>query len=365
MRCWPPAAPHAPSSSATRACWAPASSSACSLELDAAGAEAVIFADVEPEPTVDVIDAAAAALADAAPADVVLSLGGGSVIDTAKAAMVVALNGGTVVDYEDGAEEPRPIQALLPHVCIPTTAGTGSEATGWAIFVDEARRYKNGVFDPRLVADVVILDAALTVSLPPVPTAGSGMDALTHAVEAAVSLFGNPATEALALQAVRLIAPALPRAIAAGDDLAARHDLLLASFLAGMAFSNSSCGIAHSLAESLGGFYRMPHGIANALVLPDVMAFNAGAAPHQLALVAQALGAGAAGLTDEEAAAAAAAAVRRLRDGLPLPRALRDLGVPREDLPALAAAAAAVAPESGNPKDASEQQLLALLENVW
>jgi alcohol dehydrogenase len=334
-------------------------------ELDAAGAEAIVFADVEPEPTVDIIGAAAAALAEGGQVDLVVSLGGGSVIDTAKAAMVVALNGGAVTDYEDGAADPRPIEALLPHVCVPTTAGTGSEATGWAMFVDPSRRLKNGLFDARLVSDVVILDASLTTSLPAIPTAGSGMDALTHAIEAAVSVFANPATDALALRAASLIAPALPAAVTAGEDLAARHDLLLASFLAGVAFSNSSCGIAHSLAESLGGFYRIAHGTANALVLPEVMAFNAAPVPAKLAEVARALGVDATGLTHEEAALAAAVAARRLRDGLPLPRALRELGVPQDDLPALAAAAAEVAPESGNPREASEEQLLALLENVW
>ena len=212
---------------------------------------------------------------------------------------------------------------------------------------------------------MVILDATLTTSLPPGPTAGSGMDALTHAIEAFVSTFANPATDALALAAIRLIAPALPAAVAAGDGLPARHDLLLASFLAGVAFSNSSCGIAHSLAESLGGFYRAPHGTANALVLPEVMSFNAPSVPDKLAQVAEALGVHVSGLTPDEAALAAALAARRLRDALPLPATLRELGVPEGDLPALAAAAAEVAPESGNPREASAAQLLAILENVW
>jgi alcohol dehydrogenase class IV len=310
---------------------------------------------VEPEPTVAVVEAAAEALAVSG-ADVVISLGGGSVIDTAKNAIVLALNGGTLQDYEDGEDPRRPIERVLPHLAVPTTAGTGSEATAWAVFVDPGRRLKNALYDGRLVPGAVLLDPRLTISLPPAVTAGTGMDALTHAVEAYVSRHATPATDGLALHAAELAARHLPAAVADGGDLEARTGMLLASFFAGAAFSNSSCGLVHTLSEALGGFYRVPHGVTNGVLLPAVMEFNAPSCADRYARLAAAMAAG--------SDAAAIAAVRALSSRIGLPRSLCDLGVPERELPAVADAAFAWANDSGNPRDITRAELEALLRRA-
>ncbi len=317
---------------------------------------ATVYDRVESEPTVDAVGQAADALGAAMECDVLVSLGGGSVIDTAKNAVVLALNGGALSDYEDGADPARAIAHVLPHIAVPTTAGTGSEATAWAVFVDPGRRIKNAVYDPRLVPAVAVLDPELTVSVPPAVTAGTGMDALTHAMEAFVSRLANPVTDALALQAVELVALRLRRAVTEGADLEARAGMLLASFLAGAAFSNSSCGLVHTLSEALGGFYRLPHGITNGVLLAPVMEFNA---PSCAARSAR-LGAALAGVPD----AGAGAAVRSLAADIGLPRSLAELGVPRVDLPALADAAFEWANDAGNPRDVTLDQVRGLLERA-
>jgi len=321
-----------------------------------AGVHATVFDHVEPEPTTVVVGQAAEALRAAEGVDVLVSLGGGSVMDTTKNAAVLALNGGVLCDYEDGADPARPITHVLPHIAVPTTAGTGSEATAWAVFVDPARRLKNAVYDSRLVPFMAILDPELTVSVPPGVTAGTGMDALTHAMEAFVSRLANPVTDALALQAVELVALHLRRAVAEGADLEARAGMLLASFLAGAAFSNSSCGLVHTLSEALGGFYRLPHGLTNGVLLAPVMAFNA---PSCAARYAR-LGTAVTGVADADAADA----VRGLAADIGLPRSLAELGVRPADLPALAAAAFEWANDAGNPRDVTLDQVRGLLEHA-
>ncbi len=315
-----------------------------------------VYDRVEPEPTTAAVGLAAAALGAAEGADVIVSLGGGSVIDTAKNAGLLALNGGALSDYEDGADPARAIRRVLPHIAVPTTAGTGSEATAWAVFVDPGRRLKTAVYDPRLIPAVAILDPDLTVSVPPEVTAGTGMDALTHAAEAYLSQLANPATDALALQAAGLVARHLRRAVAEGADLEARAGMLLASFLAGAAFSNSSCGLVHTLSEALGGFYRLPHGVTNGVLLAPVLDFNAPACPERVARLRGVLAGGAGG--------DAGAAVRRLAADIGLPRSLAELGVPRADLPALAAAAFEWANDAGNPRDVTLDQVRELLERA-
>jgi alcohol dehydrogenase len=317
-----------------------------------------VFDACEPEPATGAIARAAGALAAARHADLIVSLGGGSVIDTAKCAMLVARNGGEILDYEDDGSATVAAEHLLPHLAIPTTAGTGSEATLWAVFVDPQRRCKTAVGDPRLVPDAAILDPELTATVPQAVTAATGMDALTHAIEAFVSVYATPITDALAARAITLIAANLPRVVDDGGDLLAREAMLYASYLAGAAFSNSSVGIAHSLSEALGGLSRVPHGLANALLLPAVMEFNAAAAPAAMAEVAALLGSAA----KTEGQSAAAGAVHALRRRIGLPDGLAEAGVPRGDLPAAAALAFEWANDSGNPRTVTENELLELLE---
>jgi alcohol dehydrogenase class IV len=318
--------------------------------------DAAVHGHVEAEPTVAVVEAAADALSASA-ADVVVSLGGGSVIDTAKNAIVLALNGGTLDEYEDGADPARPIERVLPHLAIPTTAGTGSEATDWAVFVDPERRLKNALRDARLIPAAALLDPGLTVSLPPRITAGTGMDALTHAVEAYVSRYASPATDALALEAATLAARHLPAAVENGWDQDARMGMLLASFLAGAAFTNSSCGLVHTLSETLGGFYRVPHGVTNSVLLPAVMEFNAPSCPQRFARLGAAMGRG-------HADGAAIAAVRDLGARVGLPSSLAELGVPGHELTAVADVAFEWANDGGNPRDITRDGLEALLRRA-
>jgi len=335
------------------------------LALDSRTVQVRVCDAAEPEPTISAIEAVATALYEAGDIDLVVSLGGGSVIDVAKCANVVATNGGDIVDYESGAVSGRQIARLLPHIAIPTTAGTGSEATVWAIYVDPSRRLKSAVSDSRLIPDVAILDAELTTTLPKRVTAGTGMDALTHAIEAYVSAFASPFTDAFAAQAIRLIAANLRRAFAQGQDIVARSNMLTASFMAGAAFSNSSCGLVHTLAETVGGFFRTPHGVTNALLLPWVMEFNLDACPEKFANVAALLGENVTRLNPDEACRAAILAVKNLNADIGLPPSLREIGVKRVDIPALSREALVWADTSGNPKAITLEQITHLYEAAF
>ncbi len=324
-----------------------------------------MFDKTEPEPTIQSVEKALAALKKAHDVDLLISLGGGSVMDTAKCANIVAMNGGSILDYEDGRENKRAIDELIPHVAVPTTAGTGSEATVWAIFIDPTRKFKSGIQDPRLIADLVMLDPNVTATMPPHLTAATGMDALTHAIEAFVSVCSNEFTDALAVKAIMLIADSLRTAVDNGGDIGARGNMLLASYMAGIAFSNSSCGIVHTLAETLGGFYRIPHGVTNSLMLPSVMEFNSSARRDKFARIAELMGEDTRDLSGQVAADRSVAAVRRLSKDIRLPQALREVGVRKSDISALVALAYPWANISGNPREVTKGQLRELYEKTF
>jgi len=325
------------------------------------GIAATLFSDLSPNPR-DGECRAAADAALAAAADVVVGLGGGSAMDVAKSAAALVTNGGTVRDWEDPRRLERP---PLPSVCLPTTAGTGSEVTFVAVITDERRHYKMTLLDRRLAPDVAIVDPVLTRTLPPALTAATGVDALTHAIEAYTCRAATPVTDVFALRAVELVSGALERAVADGDDMEAREQVLLGSTLAGIAFGNSDVGAVHCLGESVGGLYDTPHGVANAAFLAEVMAFNVPADPARHATLARALGVDTAGMDDEAAGHAAAERVRELRRRLGLPR-LRDLpGVDPADFPRLAEMAAAHVCSPDNAREISAGDYLALLREAW
>ncbi|MBP7494429.1 MAG: iron-containing alcohol dehydrogenase [Spirochaetales bacterium] len=201
-------------------------------------------------------------------AECILAIGGGSPIDCAKVASILAVQGGSPRDYEDRSHiGPN----LLPILAVPTTAGTGSEVTFGAVITDSVEKYKFTVKSPRIAPCFALLDPELTLSMPPPLTAATGMDALTHAIEAYTSRAAESIADACALHATRLISSYLPRAVAEGNDLEARSALLLGSLLAGIAFSHSDVGAVHCIAEALGGMYDIPHGVCNAVCLPVVM----------------------------------------------------------------------------------------------
>ena len=299
---------------------------------------------------------AAAEAGRALGADMVVAVGGGSPMDTAKTAAALLANGGTPQDWEAPARLDRP---PLPVVAVPTTSGTGSEVTFYAVVTDTARHVKMSLFDPRLAPAVALVDPGLTMTLPAAVTASTGMDALTHAVEAATCRLANPVSDALAKEAIGLVARHLPTAVRDGANREARAGTMMGSLLAGMAFGNTDVGSVHCLAEAIGGRYDTPHGVANAVFLPLVFAHNAAAFPERHAAVAVALGLGG------ESAADAVAAVAALAREVGIPR-LRDLpGIDPADFPALAEAAKRNVSDPSNCREMQVADYLRLLRQAW
>lgn len=320
-----------------------------------------IFDDVPPNSEVRVVEQGAVYAREAG-CDLLIALGGGSVIDTAKGMNVLLTEGGSLLDYEGAGLLTRP---LNPLIAIPTTAGTGSEVTIAAVIRDEAQGLKLEFNSPFMMPDVAILDPELTLSLPPGLTAATGMDALTHAIEAIISTGAQPLSDALAIGAIKLIAANLRQAVRHGDDLEARGNLLLAANMAGIAFSNALLGIVHAMAHPCGGRYGVPHGVANSILLPYGMAYNLPACTPLLADVAAALGVDTRGLDDETAARAGIAAVRQLAADCGLPARLSEVGVPRDGLAQLAADSQGDAMMMTNPNPADEEAVLALYELAY
>lgn len=321
--------------------------------------ERTVYADVVPEPPMESLDAVVR-MVRAGGYDLIIGFGGGSSLDSAKLAAVLATNSAPMLEYVGTNLVPAP---GLPTILIPTTAGTGSEVTPIAIITDGA--LKKGIVSPYLYATVAICDPTLSVTMPPAVTAATGMDALTHAVEAYVSVNASPISDVLALEAVRVIARSLRRAFANGGDLVAREQMLYGSMLAGKAFTNAGVGAVHALAYPLGGEFHVPHGVANALLLSAVMGFNLVGCVDRLGEVARAMGEPVDGLAPRAAAEAAIAAMQRLSLDVEIPQTLRAVGVPESALPGLAAGAAKVTRLlANNPRRATEAQILEIYRRV-
>jgi alcohol dehydrogenase len=324
--------------------------------LGSVGVTSVVFDRVKPNPNVGNVEDGLQLL-KASGCDGVISLGGGSPHDCAKAIALVATNGGHITDYE-GLDKSRLPQ--LPLVAINTTAGTASEMTRFCIITDERRHVKMAIVDQHTTPVLSVNDPALMVGMPPALTAATGMDALTHAVEAYVSAAATPITDACALQAVRLIHRHLRQAVHLGADMAAREQMACAQFLAGMAFNNASLGFVHAMAHQLGGFYDLPHGVCNAILLPHVQAFNAANSPtaaHRLGEVAEAMGLEVEGMLPRVAAEQALKAIRGLSRDVGIPAGLAELGVQPEDIPKLAVNALKDACGLTNPVQPSLQEV--------
>ncbi|MEW6264556.1 MAG: iron-containing alcohol dehydrogenase [Thermodesulfobacteriota bacterium] len=287
-----------------------------------------VFSDVPQDSGMEVVDEGAR-LARSLGADVVVSLGGGSVMDTAKGMCILLTEGGSLRDFRGMQLLTRP---QTPHVAVPTTAGTGSEVTAGAVILDQEQGQKILIWEYQIIPRVAVLDPELTLNLPAGLTASTGLDALTHAVECYCSQQRNPISDAAALHAVRLIVQYLPRAVNDGADLAARGQMQIAALLAGWAFSNGLLGLVHAMAHSLGAVCRLPHGLANGLLLPHVMRYNLEEVPELMADIAAALGAARPGQDSLEAGAAAVAGVEALLDEIGLPRRLQEAGVEEDVL---------------------------------
>ena len=320
-----------------------------------------IFDEVVPDSEVTLVERCAESARQARP-DCLVALGGGSVIDTAKAANIVLSLGGSLLDYEGfGLIE----SALTPLIAIPTTAGSGSEVTQFAVIKHRERQAKLSFFSSYLVPAVAVLDPEMTVGLPPFLTATTGLDALTHAIEAHLSTSANPIASGLALQAARLLFSYLPTAVQEGNNLQARQAIMLAASMAGMAFSSTMVGIVHAAAHACGGLYGVPHGLANAILLPHGMRYNLPAAASKLADIAYAAGVPMQGLSQEEYGAKAVAAVEQLSAGCKLSYTLKDTGIPWEGLAAIAELAAVDGAVFTNPRPADADEILKLLEGAY
>jgi len=312
------------------------------------GLKAAIFdKHVEAEPRLELADEGARA-AQKGKCDIVVGIGGGSAMDVAKAVAVLTANNGRAVDYLGLNKVPGP---GLPTIMVPTTAGTGSEVTFTAVFVRQDLKKKEGMNSPYLYPELALLDPVLTLTLPPVSTASTGIDALCHAIESFTSVNASPISEMFSLHAIQLISDNLRTCVHDGGNLEAREKTLLGSLYAGLGLANAGVGAVHSLSYPLGGKYGVSHGLANTVMLPHVMAFNLPGALEKFVIIAEAMGEIVDDMPLREAAYLAVEAVQSLIEDCGIYTTLEDLNIPEEDFPDLAKVAMTVArPLENNPR---------------
>ncbi len=296
---------------------------------------AAVFSDVPADSGVHTVNAGAA-LGRAHGADSIVSIGGGSVIDTAKGIAILLKEGGTLLDYQGFQLLTR---RQTPHISIPTTAGTGSEVTYFALVKDHENRRKLIFGDHHIIPDVAILDPNLTLGLPPILTAATGLDAFSHGLEALCSAQREPMSDALGLHAIRLIRRFLPIAVKSGGDVCARGQMLIAASLAGAAFSNAQVGLLHAIAHVVGARHGVHHGTAIAIAMPHVVRYNNDVVPDRHRMVAEAMGVDVRGMSDAAAGIKAAQSLSAFVGEVGLPLTFREAGVPESDLAACAEAA--------------------------
>jgi len=313
--------------------------------LQSADVTVAIFSEIQPDPTVSNVEDGLIAL-QRHNADLVVALGGGSPIDAAKAIAVRATNVGELRGYLGGVPIPHP---GVPVIAVPTTAGTGSEATNVAVITDTARDEKMMLKDPHLLPRIALVDPALSASMPPALTAFVGVDTLTHGIEAYVSRRATPLTDPLALSCIQLVARHLETAFREPDNEAARAGMAIAACQGGMAFSNSSVALVHGMSRPIGAVFHVPHGLSNAVLLPTVTRYSLSGALERYAIIARTMGLATERESDEAAGEALVAGLESLNLRLGVPR-LRDCrGVERERFDALIAKMAEDALASGSP----------------
>jgi alcohol dehydrogenase class IV len=286
-------------------------------------------------------------------ADSLIAVGGGSVLDTAKAVNILLGKG--LIDFKPLADQAalwEDAAPLAPHIAIPTTAGTGCEVTNVLVVMDNSSQAKLSVTHPYCNADIAILDPELTILLPAKITAFTGMDALTHAIEGVTSTAAQPISDALGLHAIRMIHQALPLAVQEPENIEARGQMLIAATLAGMCFCNAMTGAAHALAHALGALYSIPHGLANAIMLPLVMEFNASEVPERYSMISQALGVSKENEPDHVKATACVDVIKKLKMDIGLADTLKDFSLPTDpgELAGLVELAAGDSQISYNPR---------------
>jgi alcohol dehydrogenase len=330
--------------------------------LQAAHISFALFDGVEPDPRLEVVGQCAE-MGRKEGVEALIGYGGGSSLDIAKVASVLLTNEGDLAQFFGIDLIPNP---GVPVVLIPTTAGTGSEVTPIAILSDTREKLKKGIVSPYLFPEVALLDPQLTVGLPPLVTALTGLDALIHAIEAYTSVNAFDLTDHLAFRAMELLYDHIRTAYARGEDLEARSRMLEGSLLAGIAFANAGVTAVHAFAYPLGGEFHLAHGLANSVMLPHVMRFNLLGNLPKFADIGSALGLDTDPLPDKEAALEALEAIEDLMEDLNIPRRLRDLNIPREAIPALAEGVMKVTRLlANNPRRITLEDARRIYEEAW
>ena len=329
--------------------------------LEANEIEYIIYDETKPNPTVKNVEDGLTILKEGN-CDFVISLGGGSPHDCAKGIALLATNGGSIKDYEGVNMSSKP---QLPLIAINTTAGTASEMTIFSIITDEDRHVKMALVDKHMTPVMAVNDPMLMTAMPKSLTAATGMDALTHSIEAYVSTNATPVTDACAEKSIELITNYLKRAVDNGEDLEARDMMAYSEFLAGMAFNNASLGYVHAMAHQLGGFYDLPHGVCNAILLPHVQEFNAKASASKLRKVASIMGVDVSNMNDEEGASACIKAIKDLSQSIGIPAGLKELGVKVEDFDILATNALKDACGLTNPIVATHEDIVKIFTSAF
>ena len=317
-----------------------------------------IFDEVKPNPTVKNVKAGIAAF-QAAGADFMIAIGGGSSMDTSKAIGIIINNPefSDVVSLEGVANTKK---KSVPVIALPTTAGTAAEVTINYVITDEENVKKMVCVDPNDIPTLAIIDPELMLSMPRGLTASTGMDALTHAIEGLITLGAWEMSDMFETKAIEMIAKWLPKAVENPSDIEARDGMATAQYIAGMAFSNVGLGLVHGMAHPLGAYYDIPHGVANALLLPFVMEYNKEAAKAKYRTIAEAMGVDTSSMSDDEAADAAVKAVKDLAIRVRIPQHLSEIGVPESGLPTLAQAAFNDVCTPGNPRQTNVEEILSI-----
>lgn len=330
--------------------------------MDEAGIPYEIFSEVKPNPTVTNVKDGLKAFKESK-ANVIVAIGGGSAMDTAKGIGIVANNPefGDIVSLEGCAPTKH---KSVPIVALPTTAGTAAETTINYVIIDEDKQKKMVCVDPNDIPAVTIIDAELMYSLPKGLTAATGMDALTHAIEGYITKGAWEMSDMFELEAIRMISKYLPVAVEEPTNADARNGMAVAQYIAGMAFSNVGLGLVHGMAHPMGSLFDVPHGVANALLLPTIMEFNMPACLNKYPEIAKAMGVDVSGMTKEQASQAACDAVKDLAIKVGIPQHLSELGITAEDIPALAQQALEDVCTPGNPRDVTLDDIKALYAKV-
>ncbi len=329
--------------------------------LKSAGLEVEIFSDVKSDPTDEMVKKALVIAKDKN-IDAVIGLGGGSPLDVAKAVAFMMVNDGDISAYEGVGFIKN---GRLPLIAVATTAGTGTEVTQASVITNTQKDKKMVIFDRALVPDIAVVDPRLTVGIPPKVTSATGIDVLAHAIECFCSINSITISNALSHRAIRLTSEHLRMAVGNGDDIVARHRMAVASLIAGIAFSNVGLGACHATAHQVGTTYHVPHGVANAIMLPSVLKYNSLVRPDKMKEIAEAMGENVHEMTDRKAAEIAVRAVRELVEDIGLPSRLKDVGAKESDFDHMAQNALKDPTLASNPRKATLEDIIGIYKSAY